>query len=168
MSIFRAYDIRGIHGKDLTDKTAEKIGKAFASTFSGTCAVGHDVRLSSPSLAKAVVRGLTSAGMNVIDVGLVPTPILYFSIHHLKLEGGVMITGSHNPPEYNGMKLWRHETTISGGEIQELKKIIDKGEFKTGKGKTETKDIKPAYVKYVKARITAKRKLRISLNSANR
>ena len=92
MSIYRAYDIRGIYGKDITEETAENIGKAFGSTIEGTVAVGADCRISSPKLSEALIKGLASTGLNVIDVGTVPTPLLYFAIYYLKLDGGVMLT----------------------------------------------------------------------------
>ncbi|MCX6695458.1 MAG: phosphomannomutase/phosphoglucomutase [Candidatus Altiarchaeota archaeon] len=167
MSIYRAYDIRGVYGKDLTDDVAEDLGRAFASTFKGKCAVGYDVRVSSPPLSKSLIKGLLSSGIDVVDLGLVPTPLLYFAVHHLKLAGGVMITGSHNPPDYNGFKVWRGSTTISGEEIQELRKIVEAGKFKTGAGKLEKKDVVPAYVEYVKQRIKLKKKLKVVVDSSN-
>ena len=167
MSIFRAYDIRGIYGKDLTDSVAKNVGRAFGSTFKGTCAVGFDVRLSSPALSKSLIKGLLSTGMNVVDIGQVPTPVLYFAIYHLGLEGGVMITGSHNPPEYNGFKMWRGSTTISGGEISELGEITGKGVFKTGDGRLESRNVVPDYVRFVKERIKLSKKLKVVADCAN-
>ena len=167
MSIFRAYDIRGVYGKDLKNEVARDIGMAFGSTFKGTCAVGFDVRLSSPALSKALSKGLVSTGINVVDIGLVPTPVLYFAVHHLKLSGGVMITGSHNPPQYNGLKMWRGNTTISGEEIQELKSIIARGDFRKGKGRIKKKELIEDYISYVKERVTVKRKLKIVVDSGN-
>ncbi|MFH1836268.1 MAG: phosphomannomutase/phosphoglucomutase [Methanobacteriota archaeon] len=167
MSIFRAYDIRGVYGGDLTDDVAEDIGKAFGSTFKGTCAVGFDVRLSSPNLSRALISGLSSSGRDVIDLGLVPTPALYFAIHHLGLEAGVMITGSHNPPKYNGLKLWRGEGTISGKEIQDISKIIEDGVFETGAGEVSTKNIVGDYVDFIKGKVSFNRKLKVVVDSGN-
>ncbi|NTW60885.1 MAG: phosphomannomutase, partial [Nitrospirae bacterium] len=107
--IFREYDIRGIADRDLVDPVIELLGNAFADYLrpSGvpTVTIGYDARLSSPRLRDALGRGLTASGLNVIDIGLCPTPALYFSLHHLNPGAGIMITGSHNPSEFNGFKL---------------------------------------------------------------
>jgi phosphomannomutase/phosphoglucomutase len=130
-AIFREYDIRGIWGKDLTPEVACLIGKAFAVYAQKelqkeklTFSVGRDVRLSSRAISDNVIQGLMSAGVDVVDIGECPTPVQYFSLHYLKLDGGVMITGSHNPPEYNGFKLSIGKETIYGEEIQKLKEVI--------------------------------------------
>ena len=111
-NIFREYDIRGVADRDLEDSGIEQLGRAIGTYVrrrSGQrVAVGRDTRLSSPRLRDALVRGLTAAGCDVSDVGVVPTPVLYYSVFHLKTDGGVMITGSHNPPEYNGFKVVRN------------------------------------------------------------
>lgn len=170
MSLFRAYDIRGIYGEDLTDDVARNLGKAFGSTLEdgSTIAVGHDVRLSGPALNDALVEGLTSAGVNVVDIGTVPTPLLYFAISHWKLDGGVMITGSHNPPEYNGFKLCRGTMTLYGPEIQEIKGIIEKGEFRQGSGgSVEQRDAVPDYLAYVKERIKLEKPIKLVIDAAN-
>jgi phosphomannomutase/phosphoglucomutase len=168
MSIYRAYDIRGIYGKDLTDEVAESIGKAYGSTIEGSVAVGRDVRLSSPALSAALIEGLKSTGLKVIDVGVVPTPLLYFTIHKLGLKGGVMVTGSHNPPDYNGFKLCREGAmTLYGPEIEAVGKAVEKGEFRTGDGSVEKLDILPEYISYVRQRINLKRKLKMVLDCAN-
>lgn len=167
MSIYRAYDIRGIYGKDLTDEVAYDVGRAFGSTFTGSCAVGYDVRLSSPALAKSLISGLASTGLKVINLGLVPTPLLYFAIKHLNLSGGVMITGSHNPPKYNGFKLWRGDNTISGEEIQDLSRIIESRDFRSGKGVVEEKVVVEEYSDFVKKRVNVKRKIKVVVDSGN-
>jgi phosphomannomutase/phosphoglucomutase len=128
--IFREYDIRGIADRDLTDPVIEALGRAFAEYLrqrgvnTNSVTVGYDARLSSPRLRDAVSRGLAASGMNVIDVGLCPTPALYFSLHHLKPGAGVMITGSHNPAEFNGFKLCVGKETIFGEEIQKIRRIM--------------------------------------------
>jgi len=168
MSIYRAYDIRGVYGEDLTDGIAKDIGKAFGSTLTGAIAVGRDVRLSSPALAAALIEGLESTGLKVIDVGIVPTPVLYFTIHYLKLDGGVMLTGSHNPPKYNGFKLCREKAmTLYGPEIEAVGAAVAAKKFRKGSGSVERRDIIPDYVKFVKERIIFKRKLKVVLDSAN-
>jgi phosphomannomutase/phosphoglucomutase len=171
MSIFRAYDIRGIFGKDLTPKIAEKIGKAFGSYVGGgrkNLVVGRDCRLSSLELRDAVIKGLTSIGCNVMDIGMVPTPILYFSIHHYKKDGGIMITGSHNPPQYNGFKLCKGKHTLYGDEILELKKIIDRGKFKEEeKGGVEERNIVEEYLNFIKGKVKLEKKLKVVIDAGN-
>ena len=108
-SIFRAYDIRGIVTETLTPEVVEQIGRAYGSECLArncdTAVVARDGRLSGPALVEALSKGIASTGVNVIDIGMVPTPVLYFATHHLKTGTGVMVTGSHNPPEYNGLKM---------------------------------------------------------------
>ncbi len=168
MSIYRAYDIRGVYGKDLTDAEAEKIGKAYATyAGGGDIAVGRDCRLSSPSLRNALVKGLVSAGCTVTDVGMVPTPLLYYAIQHYKKDGGIMITGSHNAPQYNGFKLCKGAETLFGEQIQEVRKIAQSGKYRTGKGRVIEKNVVEDYVKYVKERTTVHKKLRVVVDGGN-
>jgi phosphomannomutase/phosphoglucomutase len=130
--IFREYDIRGIAEHDLTSPVIETLGRAFAAYIKpkgiNTIAVGYDARVSSPRLCDDIVRGLTSCGMNVTIIGLCPTPVLYFSLFHLDPGAGVMITGSHNPAEFNGFKLCVGKDTIYGEEIQKIRRIMEKAE----------------------------------------
>jgi phosphomannomutase/phosphoglucomutase len=130
--IFREYDIRGIAEHDLTSPVIEALGRAFAAYIKpkgiNTVAVGYDARVSSPRLCDDIVRGLVSAGMNVTIIGLCPTPVLYFSLFHLDPGAGVMITGSHNPAEFNGFKLCVGKDTIFGEEIQNIRRIMEKAE----------------------------------------
>ncbi len=151
--IFREYDIRGIAGTDLTRDVAVLIGMAFGSFVkranprAARVSVARDVRNSSQELASGVVEGMISIGMEVYDIGVCPTPLQYFSIHHLDLDGGVMITGSHNPPAYNGFKLSAGKTTIHGNDIQTVKEIIVKQLWQASaeKGRVEGYDIITAY-----------------------
>jgi phosphomannomutase / phosphoglucomutase len=126
--IFREYDIRGIADRDLVDSVIELLGRAFAEylrpTGVPTVTIGYDARLSSPRLRDALGRGLTASGLNVVDLGLCPTPALYFSLYHLKPGAGIMITGSHNPSEFNGFKLCVGKETIYGEEIQKVGRIM--------------------------------------------
>jgi len=126
--IFRQYDIRGVVDKDLTPKIVEIIGKGIGTYLrernKREIVIGRDARLSSPEFRNSLLAGLISTGCKVIDLGLIPTPLLYFSIFYHKKEGGVMITGSHNPPEYNGFKIMCGEETLYGEQIQEIYKII--------------------------------------------
>jgi phosphomannomutase/phosphoglucomutase len=159
--IFREYDIRGIADRDLVDPVIEMLGRAFARYLlpSGVnkVTIGYDARLSSPRLRDAFARGLTASGIDVIDIGLCPTPALYFSLYHLNPGGGVMITGSHNPAEFNGFKLCVCKDTIYGAEIQKLRQIMDQlqgsgeiGQGTIGKGKLMKHPIIPDYIRYLK------------------
>ena len=127
--IFREYDIRGIAERDLTSPVVKALGRAFAEYIRpkgiSSLAVGHDARLSSPRLRDALIQGLMASGMAVTDLGLCPTPVLYFSLHHLHVDAGVMITGSHNPSEFNGFKLCVGKDTIYGEEIQKIRQIME-------------------------------------------
>lgn len=153
-NIFREYDVRGIADRDLTNETSLLLGKAIGTLIRSrggkTATVGRDCRLSGPRIRDALIEGLLSTGTHVVDIGLVPTPLLYFSIFHLDTDGGVQITGSHNPPEHNGFKICAGKTTLHGAEIQELKNLILKSAFSTGKGTLTQKDIKKAYVDHIK------------------
>lgn len=140
-AIFRAYDIRGIVGQSLTKEIVYDIGRALGSEAKElgchTVVVGRDGRISSPSLAEALSNGIVSTGCNVLDIGMVPTPVLYFVVQHTDGRSGVMITGSHNPSEYNGLKMMVKGDTLAGDRIQQLKKRIDNHAFVTGKGSIE-------------------------------
>jgi phosphomannomutase / phosphoglucomutase len=150
--IFREYDIRGVYEKDFDLDFAKKLAQSLTTYIvekgqkNPTVTVGYDARLSSPSIAAAVIDGFKSAGAKVISLGLVTTPLSYFSMFHLEAHGGIMITGSHNPPEYNGFKISYGRSTLFGDEIQELRKIMEKGEFTTGSGSEEAYDIFTPYV----------------------
>ncbi|MEM3431584.1 MAG: phosphomannomutase/phosphoglucomutase [Candidatus Micrarchaeia archaeon] len=134
-NIFRAYDIRGIYGTDLDDHIAVKIGKAYCAYMGKGCniAIGRDVRVSSNTLSDAVISGIRASGCNVIDIGTVPSPVLYYSVRHLKLDGGVMVTASHLPPEWNGFKFCDAEgITLSEQKgIQDIKNFFLKDRFFT-------------------------------------
>ncbi|HJX38197.1 MAG TPA: phosphomannomutase, partial [Anaerolineae bacterium] len=136
--IFRQYDVRGIVDEDLTEEVVQKLGKGYGAYMvdrgGRKVSVGYDARLSSPRFRDALVDGITSTGLDVVDIGMVPTPTLYFSLFHLDVDGGVMITGSHNPPEFNGFKLASGRTTLYGEEIQEVRRIIEVGEYPQGQG----------------------------------
>ena len=152
-SILREYDIRGIVGETLTHEGMRSIGRAFGTMVgeSGgrTVVVGYDGRLSSPSLEAELVEGLVASGVDVVRVGLGPSPMLYFAAHHLQADGGMMITGSHNPPAYNGIKMVKGGKPFFGDEIQALGRRIESGAFAEageGRGGITLHDIKPAYL----------------------
>ncbi|MBM3290320.1 MAG: phosphomannomutase/phosphoglucomutase [Candidatus Hydrogenedentes bacterium] len=173
--IFREYDIRGIAGKDLDETTYETVGKAVCAYMKGKLkkkclAVGRDGRVTSKAFANALIDGITSCGINVIDIGEVPTGLLYYGLFTLPVDGGVMITASHNPKEYNGMKVAVGQSTIHGKEIQKLLQVAQAGKFPDGKGKTVTitrTDIVPKYLKRVAGDIKLKRKLKVVLDGGN-
>jgi len=150
-SIFRQYDIRGIVGKDLTTDVAYAVGRGYATYLhekgiSGAIAVGRDNRPSGPDLRDALVRGLTESGFDVIDIGTVPTPVNYWCLHHLPVAGGIQITGSHNPPEYNGFKMSVGTGSLHGDEIQRLYELWTAGQFPQGKGRVREEDVLQRYV----------------------
>ncbi len=169
--IFREYDIRGLVDKDLTEETARLIGLSYGTYLRGkggrSAVVGRDVRLSSPALAKALIDGISSAGCDVADAGVVPTPVLYFSILHYGYDGGVMVTGSHNPVEYNGFKLSIGAASMSGDEIGRLKDIIEAGKFEAGNGKVGIIDPVKEYSDYVVERIRVDKKLKVVVDAGN-
>jgi phosphomannomutase/phosphoglucomutase len=154
MGIFREYDIRGIVGSELTDDHAEQIGLAYATLARGkglkTVTVGRDGRLSSPALHGRLVKGLTEGGLDVVDLGACPTPVVYFSLFHLPVDGGIMITGSHNAADYNGFKLCVGKEALHGEGIQELRRIVEGGQFASGRGTVTSRPIIPDYLAYLK------------------
>jgi phosphomannomutase/phosphoglucomutase len=169
--IFRQYDIRGIADIDLTDDFAYILGKAFGTHLYRNgfteLVVGRDVRKSSPRLFESLSRGIIDTGCNVIDIGIVPTPLLYFTIFHFDLDGGVMITGSHNPIEYNGFKLMKGKDALYGEEIQKLKQLILKEDFESGRGRMTKKDVVDEYLSYTSSLISPERKLSIIMDPGN-
>ncbi|MEO8157762.1 MAG: phosphomannomutase/phosphoglucomutase [Betaproteobacteria bacterium] len=169
--IFKAYDIRGIVGKTLTPEFTEAIGRAIGSQArelgQASICIGRDGRLSGPSLAQALARGLQSAGLNVIDIGRVTTPMLYFATHHLDTGSGVMVTGSHNPPDYNGLKMVIASDTLSGEAIQELRKRIESGRLASGNGSYSQAEVAAAYLARIVGDVKLKRKMRIAVDCGN-
>ncbi len=169
--IFRAYDIRGVVGDDLTADVAVLVGKAFGTTVlrrgGNRALVGRDGRLSGPELSSALADGVRSTGCHVVDVGLGPTPTFYFGLHHLGADGGIQVTGSHNPPEYNGFKTCIGTNTIFGEAIQDLRALIEDDDFESGSGGYDTADLVPAYKAMLHERIGLQRPLRIAVDSGN-
>jgi phosphomannomutase/phosphoglucomutase len=170
-TIFREYDIRGIADKEFSGADVEVLGKAIGTYLrrrSGTrLALGRDTRLSSERLRNALVKGLVSTGCDVTDAGVVPTPLLYYSVFHFQATGGVMITGSHNPPEYNGFKVVSGAGTIYGEEIQEIRKLIDAGDFEKGQGSVKTADAITPYVEEVAAQFQFDRRVKVVADAGN-
>ncbi len=171
-AIFREYDIRGVADRDYDEDFARTLGRAFAtharSRGAKRLSVGRDCRLTSEKYHRALGEGIRAAGVDVVDVGTCPTPLLYFSLFHLDLDGGVQVTGSHNPPEYNGFKLCIGKTTIHGAEIQELRRIIESGRFTTGNGAQEPFAVIPAYQEYLRRQFEGKgRGVKVAVDSGN-
>ena len=170
-AIFKAYDIRGIVGETLTVSGVEQIGHAIGSEALArgrdTVAIGRDGRNSGPELAAALARGLQSSGVNVIDVGMVATPMLYFAAHELGTLSGVMVTGSHNPPQYNGLKMMLAGDTLSGEAIQALRARITNNDLTNGSGSYRTHDIRAAYLERIVGSIKLARPMRIAVDCGN-
>ena len=173
MGIFREYDIRGIVEKDLTPDVVEKIGRAYATLAKErgvkSITVGRDGRLTSPALRDQLIAGLTGAGVNVVDLGLCATPLLYFSLFHCDVDGGIMITGSHNAAEYNGFKMCVGKEALYGENIQRLKKIFDNEQFASGKGVVGEQPIIPEYLAFLKEQFSSVRAndLRVVIDCGN-
>ena len=161
MGIFREYDIRGIVETDLTSDVVEKIGRAYATLARGRgvekVAVGRDGRLTSPDLRNQLIAGLTGAGLDVVDLGLCATPLLYFSLFHREVDGGIMITGSHNAAEYNGFKMCVGKEALYGENIQLLKEIFDNEQFSTGAGTVVEQPIISEYLAFLKEQFVSVR-----------
>ena len=154
MSLFREYDVRGIVGKDLTPDVAEAIGRAYGTMARQrgcrTVALGRDGRLTSPDLRDQVLAGITATGVNVVDIGVCPTPLLYFALYELPVDGGVMVTGSHNAAEYNGFKMCLGKMALHGEDIQELRRLTETGAYVSGSGTVSTATVIPPYLRYLK------------------
>ena len=169
--IFREYDIRGLVGKDLTSDTVQLIGQAIGTYLQRqggkSLIVGWDVRSSSVEFRDILCRALNSTGCDVTDIGRVPTPVSYFALHHFKADGGVMITGSHNPPEFNGFKISQGQTSLYGPKIQELKDMIHSRDFDKGSGETRQANVLDAYVDHICSIIDIPRKVKVVVDGGN-
>jgi len=169
--VFRAYDIRGIVGQDFDADWVEDLGRACGAYFlahgQARAVVGRDCRLTSPGFQERLVAGLTSTGVDVLILGMVPTPVCYFAIRHLGFAAGVMITASHNPSEYNGFKVWAGRSTIHSGEIQELSRLLAARAFPQGQGLATAHDIVPSYLDVLSGLASVKRRVKVVLDGGN-
>ncbi len=169
--IFRAYDIRGIVGATLTAAVVRAIGQALGTLAleagGTTIAIGRDGRLSGPELSAALAEGIAASGANVIDIGMVPTPVTYFAAYHLGCGSAVMLTGSHNPPDYNGIKMVIAGSTLAGEAIQELRRRIESGRVATGAGRIEHREIADAYLERVVGDVKLARPMKIAIDCGN-
>ena len=170
-TIFREYDIRGAADGELQDPDVTQLGRAFGTYLrrhaGKRISLGRDNRLSSLRLRDALVRGLKESGCDVIDLGVVPTPVLYYSVFHLKTDGAVMITGSHNPPEFNGFKTVCGGSTIHGAAIQEIRRMTETGDLDAGEGSETTADVVTPYVAEVSAQFQFRRRIRVVFDAGN-
>jgi phosphomannomutase/phosphoglucomutase len=170
-SIFKAYDIRGIVGKTLDAEVATKIGQAFGTAVRDkgekAVVIGRDGRLSGPDLSAALARGLQSAGVDVIDIGMVATPVLYFATATLEARSGIMVTGSHNPPDYNGFKMVLAGEAIYGETIQGLYNAIESNKLAQGEGSYSTHDIRQAYLDRITGDVKISRPMKIAIDCGN-
>src|SRR5579872_3726377 len=170
-TIFREYDIRGIADEELLDPGIVALGRATGTYLQrkngNEVSLGRDCRLSSTRLRNALIQGLKESGCHVTDMGVVPTPLLYYSVFHLKTGGGVMITGSHNPSEYNGFKVVSGTSTIHGDEIQELRLMIEQSDFATGAGSEKSADIVTPYVNEISAQFQFARRVKVVADAGN-
>lgn len=170
--IFREYDIRGRVGIDFTPEVVKEIGKAYGTLVrrkgGKKVACGRDGRLSSPLLQQNLIEGILETGVDVVEIGMCPTPVMYFSLFTLEgLDGGIQVTGSHNPPEFNGLKICIGKDTLFGEQIQEIRKIIENGDYEKGRGSLEQKDVLSSYIEYVSQNIKLKRSLKVALDPGN-
>src|SRR5438552_11535416 len=170
-SIFREYDIRGLAGTELQDSGIQDLGRAvgtYRQRHNGkNINLGRDCRLSTDRLRDALIEGLKSSGCHVTDIGVVPTPVLYYSVFHLKADGAVMITGSHNPSEYNGFKVVSGASTIHGEQIQEVRRLIENRDFLSGEGTEKLADAVTPYVDEIAAQFHFDRRVKVVFDAGN-
>ncbi len=169
--IFREYDIRGEVDKDLTQETITLIGKGIGTYIARRggkrVSLARDCRISSKDISMMIGEELSNSGLTVYDIGECPTPVSYFSLHNLDLDGGVMVTASHNPPEYNGFKICYGKESIFGEEIQEIRRIIEKGDFVKGKGSITEEDMVSPYMEYIKDNLNIEKSMSIAIDAGN-
>jgi phosphomannomutase/phosphoglucomutase len=171
--VFREYDIRGVADRDLPDDFTRDLGRALGTFLRRAgrrrIAVGRDCRLSSSRLHAALIEGLLETGLGLVDLGMVPTPLMYFAVHQFDLDGGVQITGSHNPPAENGFKLMNGKASLFGEDIQTLRRMLESGDFdRPGGGRIEGHDPLPAYAAFMRGNVRIGRSsLRVAIDAGN-
>lgn len=170
-AIFREYDIRGIAGESITEEVVERIGKAYGTMVAeegGTeVSVGYDCRKSSPAFRDALCEGITSTGVSVVDIGMVTTPMVYFSTFTSGVDGGVMVTASHNPSEYNGLKMCVGQNSLFGEGIQKIRESVEEGKFKTGTGKKRQSDIVERYLGFLEQNLHIEPGIKVAADGGN-
>lgn len=171
--VFREYDIRGVVEEDFDDEFVVDLGRAYATILlragKRVITLGRDCRLTSDALRDLLLEGLLPSGIDVVDIGVVPTPLLYFSVRHWAMDGGAMITGSHNAAEYNGFKLGVGQSTIFGAEIQRVRQIIETRAFASagGKGRLSARPVLPDYCDYIKRNIRVRPGMKVAVDGGN-
>ncbi len=170
--IFREYDIRGKVGVDFTEEVVWLIGKAYGTLVKNSggkrIVSGRDGRLSGPALHHALIEGILSTGVDVVNIGVTPTPVMYFSLFNLDgIDGGIQLTGSHNPPEFNGLKICLGKETLFGKDIQKIREIIEKEAFEEGRGNYSEVKVIDTYIDYLVTHIKLERPLKIALDPGN-
>ncbi len=169
--IFREYDIRGIVGEEISEQDANAIGKAYGTLLMEQgrkkVSVGRDCRITSKAYSKAFIDGVLSTGCDVVDIGVCPTPVLYFSIHQLNLDGGAMVTASHNPAEYNGFKMMSGQDSIHGHGLQAIRKITENNAYTQGQGTLTKADVISAYMAMIQEQISLKNTIRVGIDAGN-
>ncbi|MEA3408882.1 MAG: phosphomannomutase/phosphoglucomutase [Candidatus Eisenbacteria bacterium] len=169
--IFREYDIRGVVDRDLTDDVVRNIGRGFGTYLlrhgGKSMSLGGDVRHSTERFRALIIEGALSVGLDVVDIGTVPTPVLYYSLYVLPVDGSIMITGSHNPPDMNGFKLNLGKDSVYGEEIQKIREIIESGDFEAGEGTCSSADIMEQYRDAVLERVKLDRPLKVVADCGN-
>lgn len=170
-SIFKEYDIRGIVGESIDEEIVEIIGCAYGTMVKGNSgevvSVGRDCRLSSPALSKALIKGINSTGIDVLDIGVVSTPMLYYSLFTEDVDGGVMVTASHNPGNYNGLKLNLNQESLFGEGIQKLRETAESGNFENGTGNIRQKNILNEYLSYLEKNVEISSHLKVAIDCGN-
>lgn len=170
-NIFREYDIRGIADEEIRDEDVLLLGKGMGTYFGrencSRIVVGRDCRLTSDRYRGLLTEGLLSTGCDVVDIGICPTPVFYFAIREMEMDGGMMITASHNPPEYNGFKICRGNDSLFGDQIRKLYRIIQAGDFTQGRGQITDRDPVPSYMDYLEKNIRIPRPLRVGVDAGN-
>ena len=170
-AIFREYDIRGIAGESITEEVVERIGKAYGTMVAEEggieVSVGYDCRKSSPAFRDALCEGITSTGVSVIDIGMVTTPMVYFSTFTSGVDGGVMVTASHNPSEYNGLKMCVGQDSLFGEGIQKIRESVEEGKFKTGAGRKRQSDIVERYLGFLEQNLHIEPGIKVAADGGN-
>jgi len=169
--MFREYDIRGIAGQDMDPDDVVLIGKGIGTYLhrqgNTDITVGRDCRATSDLYSEKLIQGLMATGCQVVDIGMCSTPVGYFSIRHLNKQGNVMVTASHNPPEYNGFKICSGVDSVYGDQIQAILKLIENEDFESGDGQVESYEILPPYMDYLIANLSLKQPLRVGIDAGN-
>ncbi|MEW6358447.1 MAG: phosphomannomutase/phosphoglucomutase [Planctomycetota bacterium] len=174
MSIFKPCDLRGVYGEDLTDEVMMRVGQAIATILvrdaakpGPTILVAGDLRTSTPSLKDSLIRGMTAGGAQVIDIGIVPTPLFYFAFTELKADGCATVTASHNPPQFNGLKLCLSPMPVQPEQIERVAKIVKNGDFETGRGSVRKEDFTDRYNQFIRDRFPDRMTLRVAVDCGN-